>query len=80
MFIQAVINFILVAFVIFFALRAILAMEKELGMEKEKEEPALEPEPSGEVKIFIEIRDQLKDNALMIKGELINPRQVIKNS
>jgi large conductance mechanosensitive channel len=43
-FILAVINFVLIALVIFFTLRAIVAVEKELGMEKEKEaEP--EPEP-----------------------------------
>ena len=57
-FIQAVINFFLVALVIFFALHAILAVEKGLDMEKDKEEePPPEPEPSDEVKISIEIRD-----------------------
>ncbi len=69
-FIQAVINFFLVALVIFFALRAILVVEKELGMEKNKEEePTPELDPSDEVKILIEIRDLIKENTMMVKGD-----------
>ena len=49
-FIQAVFNFILIALIIFFALRAIVAVEKELSMEKK--EGKLEAEPSHEVKLF----------------------------
>ena len=49
-FIQAVFNFILIALIIFFTLRAILAVEKELSMEKK--EGKLGAEPSHEVKLF----------------------------
>ena len=62
MFIQAVINFFLIALIIFFTLRAILAVEKELGMEKEKEAEA-EPEPQEDVQLLTEIRDLLKESS-----------------
>ena len=55
-FIHAVVNFILVAIVIFFLLRSIVAMEKKLGMTLE-EEPEPAPEPSDEVKLLTEIRN-----------------------
>ena len=62
-FIQAVINFFLVAAVIFFAMRAIVAAEKKMGMLPEDgEEPEPDPEPSDEVKILTEIRDLMKEN------------------
>ena len=57
LFIQAVINFILVALIIFFTLRAILAVEKEMGMEKEKE---AQLEPPEDIQLLTEIRDLLK--------------------
>ena len=62
LFIQAVINFILVALIIFFSLRAIVAVEKELGMEEEKEaEP--ESEPAEDIQLLTEIRDLLKESS-----------------
>jgi large conductance mechanosensitive channel len=71
MFIQAVINFILIALVIFFTLRAIVTIEKELGKEKEEEEAKLEPEPElpEEVKLLMEIRDLLKANSTLAIGD-----------
>jgi large conductance mechanosensitive channel len=70
MFIQAVINFFLVALILFFTLRAIVTVEKELGKEKEEdEEQAPEPEPSDEVKILIEIRDLMKTNTGKVKAD-----------
>ena len=62
-FIQAVINFFLVAAVIFFAMRAIVAAEKKMGvLPEDGEEPEPEPEPSDEVKLLSEIRDLMKEN------------------
>lgn len=56
-FIQAVINFILIALVLFFMVRAINEMQERLRKEKT---PAVPPEPSDEVKLLSEIRDLLK--------------------
>ena len=62
LFIQAVINFILVALIIFFSLRAIVSVEKELGMEEGKEaEP--ESEPAEDIQLLTEIRDLLKESS-----------------
>jgi large conductance mechanosensitive channel len=60
-FIQSVVNFLLIALVIFLAIRTynnMLRREKEEEAE-EAEEPA-EPEPSAEEKLLAEIRDLLK--------------------
>lgn len=54
-FIQAVINFLIIAFVIFMIVR----MANRLTAPKE-EAPAAPPEPSAEVKLLTEIRDLLK--------------------
>ena len=54
-FITAVINFLIIAFVIFMMVRAINKAKK-----KEEEAPAAPPEPSAEVKLLTEIRDSLK--------------------
>ncbi len=73
-FLQAVIDFLIVAFCIFVALKVILSfqdtfekMKKKL--EKEAEQEAVEevaeeaiPEPSNEEKLLTEIRDLLKEN------------------
>ena len=72
-FLQAVIDFLIVAFCIFVALKAVLSfqgtfekMKKKL--EKEEEEAVVEevveeviPEPSNEEKLLTEIRDLLKE-------------------
>ena len=62
MFIQAVINFLLVALILFFILRAILAVEKELGPEEDKaaEEKLQPPE---DIQLLTEIRDLLKEKS-----------------
>jgi large conductance mechanosensitive channel len=54
-FIQATVDFLIVAFVIFLAMRGIKALRR-----REEAAPAAPPEPSPEVKILTEIRDALK--------------------
>ncbi|MGB5846303.1 MAG: large conductance mechanosensitive channel protein MscL [Anaerolineales bacterium] len=61
LFIQAVINFLLVALILFFALRAILAVEKDLGSEDDNQTDA-EPEPAEDIQLLTEIRDLLKES------------------
>lgn len=57
-FIQAVINFLIIAFVIFLLVKGINeAQRKMTGPEKEKAAP---PAPSAEEKLLAEIRDLLK--------------------
>lgn len=62
MFIQAVINFFLVAFIIFFAMRAIIAVEKELGVSSDEEQET-EPEITQDIQLLTEIRDLLKEGS-----------------
>jgi len=57
LFIQAIINFILIALVLFFMIRSINRMQ---ARSKKAEAPAAPPEPSDEVKLLSEIRDLLK--------------------
>ena len=45
-----------------------MAVEKELGMQKDEQEKP-EPELSDEVKILTEIRDLIKDNTMIVKGD-----------
>ena len=55
-FLTAIINFILIAFVVFLFVKAMNAAKKP------KKEPApAEPEPSNEEKLLMEIRDLLKE-------------------
>ena len=54
-FIQTIIDFLIIAFVIFMMVRAMNNLRKE-----EEEAPAPPPEPSDEVKLLTEIRDSLK--------------------
>lgn len=58
-FIQAIINFLLVAFVVFWLVRTINRIQKQFEKEKEAA-PAAPPEPSAEEKLLAEIRDLLK--------------------
>lgn len=58
-FIQAIINFVLIAFVIFLAVRAINQMQARAAKQKEVEQ-AVPPEPTTEEKLLAEIRDLLK--------------------
>lgn len=55
-FIQAVVNFLLVAFVIFLLVKGLNSFHK-----KKEEAPAPEPKPSEEVLLLREIRDELKN-------------------
>ncbi len=55
LFINAVINFLIVAFVIFLIVRSVNSMKK-----KEEDAPPAPPEPSTEEKLLTEIRDLLK--------------------
>ncbi|MDE7409534.1 MAG: large-conductance mechanosensitive channel protein MscL [Muribaculaceae bacterium] len=55
MFIQNIVDFIIIALSIFFALRVIMKFKK-----KEEEAPAAPPAPSAEEKLLTEIRDILK--------------------
>ena len=64
-FITAVINFFIMAIILFVMLKGINSL-KNIGMKKlkkgeEEEAPAPEPEPSDEVKLLTEIRDALKE-------------------
>ena len=58
-FITAVINFLIMAFVLFTILKAINKITS-LAKKEEDEAPAEEPEPSDEVKLLTEIAEQLK--------------------
>jgi len=59
-FVSAVINFLILALVVFFLVRGLNHLS-ELGKKKEEEAPvpAAEPEPSNEEKLLTEIRDLL---------------------
>lgn len=56
LFIQNIVDFLIIALSIFVALRVIMKFKK-----KEEEAPAPAPEPSAEEKTLIEIRDLLKE-------------------
>lgn len=56
-FIQSIIDFTIIAFVIFLAVRTVNRMKRE----EEKIEPEKPTEPSDEVKLLTEIRDQLRE-------------------
>lgn len=57
-FIQAIINFIIIAFVIFMIVRSYNKLST-----KAEEEPEAPPEPTAEEKLLTEIRDLLKEQA-----------------
>jgi large conductance mechanosensitive channel len=56
MFIQTVLDFVIIAFAIFMVVRAMNKMKK-----KEEAAPAAPPKPSAEVELLTEIRDSLKN-------------------
>lgn len=57
LFLNAIINLLLVAFVMFMVVKAY-----NKALRKQKEEPAAPPEPSAEEKLLTEIRDLLAKN------------------
>ena len=57
-FLQAIVNFLLIAIVIFLLVRGINKMRRK--KEEPAPAPAPDPEPSEEVKLLTEIRDALK--------------------
>ena len=62
-FIQAIINFLIIAFVVFCMVKMINSMRAKMEAAKKKEEeaaPAEPPKPSEEVLLLTEIRDLLK--------------------
>lgn len=60
---SAVIDFVIIAFVIFLVIRAINRL-KERGKEEEPAAPPAPPEPSAEEKLLTEIRDLLKEKKI----------------
>ncbi|MCQ2558174.1 MAG: large-conductance mechanosensitive channel protein MscL [Oscillospiraceae bacterium] len=60
-FIQSIINFLLIALVVFFIVKGINKLS-EAGKKKEEEKPAAPPEPPADVKLLTEIRDMLKES------------------
>lgn len=59
-FLTAIIDFVLVAFVVFLVVKAINTAKKRMEKPAEPEAPAAPPEPSNEEKLLMEIRDLLK--------------------
>ena len=57
-FIQAILNFLVMAFVVFCLVKAMNSFHRK--KEEPAPEPAAEPEPSNEEKLLAEIRDLLK--------------------
>ena len=60
-FLTAIINFILIAFVVFLIVKAMNKINDLKKKEEAEEEAEEEPEPSAEEKLLTEIRDLLKD-------------------
>ncbi len=59
-FISAVINFLIIALILFCLLKAVNKM-MTIGKKKEEEEPEADPEPTKEEVLLTEIRDLLKN-------------------
>ncbi|MDF2233932.1 large conductance mechanosensitive channel protein MscL [Albimonas sp. CAU 1670] len=62
-FINACISFLIVAWVLFFVVRAINRLKKELEPPTADTTPPGEPEPPADVKLLSEIRDLLKERS-----------------
>ena len=59
-FISAIINFLILALVVFFLVKSLNKLS-EIGKKKEEEKPAEPPKPSNEELLLSEIRDILKE-------------------
>lgn len=68
LFIQSVINFLLISLVIFFTMRAVVALDKDLGRDDEPEVEEV-PEIPKEIKLLTEIRDLLSENSPTIGSD-----------
>ena len=60
-FISTIIDFILVAFVVFLVIKTINGTQRKMAKKKEEEAAEAPPEPSAEEKLLTEIRDLLKE-------------------
>jgi len=60
MFIQNIIDFLIIAFAIFMAVRTMMKMQQLRAKEPEPEPEPAPPEPTNEEKLLTEIRDLLK--------------------
>ena len=60
-FIQAIINFVIIAIVVFLLVRTINQIKRRFEQEKVEQPPAA-PEPTAEERLLMEIRDLLKAN------------------
>lgn len=60
-FISSILNFLIMAIILFFIIKAV-NKAMTIGKKKEAEEEPAPAEPSDEVKLLTEIRDQLKKN------------------
>ena len=60
-FISTIIDFILVAFVVFLVIKTINGAQRKMAKKKEEEAAEAPPEPSAEEKLLTEIRDLLKE-------------------
>ena len=65
-FIQAVINFLIVAFVLFCAMRGLNRL-KNIALKEKKEEDEKTEEPSKEVQLLTEINETLKKSVILPK-------------
>ena len=63
-FINACISFLIVAWVLFFVVRAVNRLKQELEPPTKETTPPGEPEPPADVKLLSEIRDLLKERPL----------------
>ena len=68
LFIQAVINFLLIAFILFFTIRAFAALDKDIRRHDETVNGE-ELETPSEVQLLMEIRDLLKENSSAVNSE-----------
>ena len=68
LFIQSVINFLLISLVIFFTMRAVVALDKDLSRDDEPEVEEV-PEIPKEIKLLTEIRDLLSENSPTIGSD-----------
>lgn len=67
MFLQSIVDFLIIAFVIFLLIRALNSFKR-----KEEEAPSPPPEPSPEVKLLTEIRDTLRSRSPLSATEAVD--------